>query len=368
MKKKALVVFGTRPEGIKMAPIVKALQKSEKLEAVTCSTGQHRQMLDQVLEFFQIKPDYDLNLMAANQTLVHITVECLLRLQKIFEEVRPAVVLVQGDTTTTMAAALAAFYARIPVGHVEAGLRTWRKDSPFPEEANRRMVSPLADFHFAPTQPALNNLLGEGLPAKDCYLTGNTSIDALLWAAKQKLEFPELEKLFGDRKLILLTAHRRESFGEPLRQVFTAIKTFCQRHPEYHVLYPVHLNPNVKGPADEILQGVTNMTLLPPVAYRELVFLMKRCELVLTDSGGIQEESPTLGKPVLVLRETTERPEAVTSGCARLVGQNPSLILDSLEELVKPNSELYRTMSQAKNPFGDGTAAEKTIRALEDRL
>ncbi len=368
MKKKALVVFGTRPEGIKMAPVIKALEKSQNLEAVACSTGQHRGMLDQVLEFFQIKPVYDLNLMAANQTLLHITVEVLLRLQKIFDEVKPAVVLVQGDTTTTMAAALAAFYARIPIGHIEAGLRTWRKDSPFPEEANRRIVSPLADFHFAPTQQALDNVVSEGIPPKDCFLTGNTSIDALLWAASQKLDFPELEEYFHGKKLILLTAHRRESFGEPLRQIFTAIKQFCVRHPEYHILYPVHLNPNVKGPADEILKGVNNITLMPPVPYRELVFLLKRCELVLTDSGGIQEEAPTLGKPVLVLRETTERPEAVTSGCARLVGQDPKKILDSLEELVADNSALYRSMSQAKNPFGDGHAAEMIIRILEERL
>ncbi len=368
MKKKALVVFGTRPEGIKMAPVVKALEKSDKFEPVTCSTGQHRAMLDQVMEFFRIKPNYDLNLMAANQTLLHITVECLTRLQKVFDEVKPAVVLVQGDTTTTMATALAAFYSRIPIGHIEAGLRTWRKDSPFPEEANRRIVSPIADFHFAPTQPALDNLLSEGLPPKDCYLTGNTSIDALLWAAKQELDFPELEKMFAGKKLILMTAHRRESFGEPLRQVFTATKEFLRRHPDYHILYPVHLNPNVKGPADEILQGVSNMTLLPPVAYRELVFLMKRCELVLTDSGGIQEEAPTLGKPVLVLRETTERPEAVTAGCAKLVGQNPAAILENLEALVAPDSVMYRSMSQAKNPFGEGNAAELTVKALEERL
>lgn len=367
-KKRVLVVYGTRPEAIKMAPIVKAVQASDQLEAITCATAQHRGLLDQVNQFFKITPDYDLNLMQANQDLFHITVNCLTGMKQTILEAKPEVVLVQGDTTTTFAAALAAFYLRVPIGHVEAGLRTWQRFAPYPEEANRCMVGPLADFHFAPTPESLENLRGEKRDPNSLFMTGNTSIDALLWASRQNVYTEKLGSLFEGKKLILMTAHRRENFGTPLQHIFQAVGEFARRHPEYQIVYPVHPNPNVKGPAEEALGKIPNVSLIAPVDYPELVFLLKECALVLTDSGGLQEEAPTLGKPVLVLRETTERPEAVSAGCAKLVGHDVSTILTELDKLVQPESREYARMAQARNPFGDGTAAQQIVTILENRI
>jgi UDP-N-acetylglucosamine 2-epimerase (non-hydrolysing) len=366
--KKVLVVFGTRPEVIKMAPVVRALEASEHLTPVTCTTGQHRDLLDQVLQFFDLKPDYDLNLMKPNQDLTDITVNCLSALREIYQSVKPDVVLVQGDTTTTMAAALAAFYARTKIGHVEAGLRTRQKYAPYPEEVNRQLVSPLADFHFAPTHQAVDNLRAESIAPESIYQTGNTSIDALIWA-KDHVGHPKvLSQLYEGKKLILMTAHRRENFGAPFKEIFFAVKEFMQQHPECHIVYPVHPNPNVKNLAHDILFGLKNVSLIPPVSYPELIFLMKECHLVLTDSGGLQEEAPTLGKPVLVLRESTERPEAVEAGCARLVGHDREKILSHLEQLKETTLPLYQSMAQAKNPFGDGSASQKIVEILEGSL
>jgi UDP-N-acetylglucosamine 2-epimerase (non-hydrolysing) len=366
--KKVLVVFGTRPEVIKMAPVVRAIEASSRLTAVTCTTAQHRDLLDQVLQFFDLKPDYDLNLMKPNQDLTDITVNCLGALREIYQSVKPDVVLVQGDTTTTMAAALAAFYARTKVGHVEAGLRTRQKYAPFPEEMNRQIVTPLADFHFAPTPQAIENLRAESTPRDSLYLTGNTSIDALLWAKDHVGDLEPLIRRYQGKKLILMTAHRRENFGAPFREIFFAVKEFMQENPDFHIVYPVHPNPNVKNLANDILFGLPNVSLVPPVSYPELIGLMKDCHLVLTDSGGLQEEAPTLGKPVLVLRETTERPEAVEAGCARLVGHDREKILSHLEQLKSTSSPLYLSMAQAQNPFGDGTASKKIVEVLENKL
>jgi UDP-N-acetylglucosamine 2-epimerase (non-hydrolysing) len=352
LRKKVLIVFGTRPE----------------VEAVTCATAQHRHLLDQVLGFFSLKPDIDLNLMKPNQDLTDITVACLSALREVFRSVKPDIVLVQGDTTTTMASALAAFYAKLPVGHVEAGLRTGDKYSPYPEEVNRKLVSPLADYHFAPTTQSQSNLQKEGVPAHQIFLTGNTSIDALLWASERNQSHPELGKLFAGKKLVLLTAHRRENFGEPLRQIFTAVRDFAARHPEVQFVYPVHPNPNVKGAVDSLLKGVSNISLIDPVGYSELVFLLKHSQFILSDSGGIQEEAPTLGKPVLVLRETTERPEAVTAGCAKLVGSDQEALTSHMNQLLDRQSTLYQSMSRAGNPFGDGTAGKKIAAILESQL
>ena len=366
--KTVLVVFGTRPEAIKMAPVVQAIQTSQKLKAVTCATAQHRHLLDQVLGFFGIAPDFDLNLMQENQDLFDITFHCLRKLKEVLFHVRPDAVLVQGDTTTTFAAALASYYARVPIGHVEAGLRTLNKYAPFPEEMNRRMVGPMVDYHFAPTTDAVRNLLSENVPAEQVFHTGNTSIDALLWGSSQGLSFTHLSKLYAGKKLILLTAHRRENFGEPIRQIFSAIREFAQMRQNFHIIYPVHPNPNVRMPAQELLSGLGNVSLISPLSYSELIFLMRECEFILTDSGGIQEEAPTLGKPVLVLRETTERPEAVAAGCSQLVGHNKSLILKMLLTLSSEPSELYQSMSRSANPFGDGSAAKKIVSILEERL
>jgi len=367
-RKKVAIVFGTRPEAIKMAPVVKAVEASGRLQPIRIATAQHRGLLDQVLEYFGIKPDHDLNLMQANQDLFHVTAACLNGMKGVLQETRPDVVLVQGDTTTTLAAAMAAFYLKIPVGHVEAGLRTYDKYSPFPEEMNRKMTGAIADFHFAPTEQSVDNLRREAIPDEKIHLTGNTAIDALLWASRRAVPLPALRTLYEGRRLILMTAHRRENFGTPLQNIFRAVREFAARNSDCHVIYPVHPNPNVKGPAEEALGGLDNVSLVPPVGYSELVYLMTECTLVLTDSGGLQEEAPTLGKPVLVLRETTERPEAVAAGCARLVGHDTAAILGSLDELLKPGSATYTRMARARNPFGDGTAARQIAALLEEHL
>ncbi len=366
--KTVLIVFGTRPEAIKMAPLVQAMQSSPYLKAITCSTGQHREMLDQVMDIFSIKPDYDLQLMQPNQDLYSITANCLTRMKEVLREVKPDAVLVQGDTTTAFAAALAAYYEKIPVGHVEAGLRTFEKYAPFPEEINRNLISPIADWHFAPTEDSVTNLENENVPFQKIFLTGNTSIDALKWVA-ERTELPErFVQMVGNRKLILMTAHRRENFGRPLEKIFSAVREFAEKNPDFHIVYPVHKNPNVVIPAAKQLSNLANVSLVEPLSYLELVSLMKEAHLVLTDSGGLQEEAPTLGKPVLVLRESTERPEAVKSGTAILVGSDPKLIVERLTELSSSKSKLYRSMARATNPFGNGDAASSIIRVLEHEL
>jgi UDP-N-acetylglucosamine 2-epimerase (non-hydrolysing) len=367
-KKKVAVIIGTRPEAIKMAPVIRALNESEHFQAVTCSTGQHRELLDNALSFFDIKPDIDLNLMRQNQDLSQVASGCLTTLKRVFDELKPSIVLVQGDTTTAFAAGLAAFYSKVPVGHVEAGLRTWDKMAPYPEEVYRRMLSELADFHFAPTRRAVQNLKAEQCDEGAIYLTGNTGIDALLWASEKVAPRPDFSSLFEGKKLILMTAHRRENFGEPLEKILATVRTFAEKSPDFHIVYPVHPNPNVLEPAHRLLGGINNVSLLPPVGYSDLVYLLTRCHLVLTDSGGLQEESPTFGKPVLVLRETTERPEAVDAGCAKLVGSDPEKILGSLAELSSTDTPMYRHMASRTNPFGDGTAAQKIVKILEDEL
>lgn len=366
--KKALVIFGTRPEAIKMAPLVHAGRHSTELEVVTCATAQHRDMLDQVNEFFGVEPDFDLNLMMPNQDLFDVTVNCLSRMKVVLEKVKPDVVLVQGDTTTTYTSALAAFYKKIPVGHIEAGLRTGQKYAPFPEEINRQMVTPIADFHFAPTEAALDNLLAENVPRDRIWVTGNTSIDALLWGSSRNISHPHLKALCGEKPMVLMTAHRRENFGEPFENIFAAVREFFVNNPGMHLIYPVHPNPNVRGSAHERLGDLKNVSLIDPVSYSELIYLMRQCRFLLTDSGGIQEEAPTLGKPVLVLRETTERPEAVDAGCALLVGHDRQMILERMSALSQGEGRLYESMARAANPFGDGTAATQILSVVERHL
>ncbi len=366
--KKVLVIFGTRPEAIKFAPVIKELERSSAFEALTCVTAQHRDMLDQALRLFGLRPNFDLDLMRPNQDLFTSMTDCLQGIREIMTQVKPDLVLVQGDTTTAFAGGLAAFYSRIKLGHVEAGLRTYDKHSPFPEEVNRAALAPMVDYHFAPTSVAAENLLREGVSPRKVFVTGNTSIDALLWAKeKAKLPASVIEKI-KKKKMILLTAHRRENFGSKLRDAFKAIADFLQKHEDYYAVYPVHKNPNVSLAAQECFQGVENISLLPPVNYLELVALLKSCHFVVTDSGGLQEEAPTFGKPVLVLRETTERAEAVRAGCALLVGQDPSRIKEAMEALSVSKSPLYSKMSHAANPFGNGTSAKTIVRILEEEV
>ncbi len=362
-----LSVFGTRPEAIKMAPVVHALAAREGITAAVCLTNQHQQMLDQVLELFAIRADRHLQVMTSGQTPLEVTIRVLERLPAVLAELEPAAVLVQGDTTTTFAAALAAFYARIPVGHVEAGLRTWRKDSPFPEELNRQMTTALADWHFAPTTWARDNLLREGVPAERVVVTGNTVTDALRWVATRVPEQPPGIPDLGDSRLILVTAHRRESFGPPFRELCEALRTLVERNPDVSLVYPVHLNPNVQEPVRAILGDVRRVHLVPPVDYGTMVSLLRRAYLVLTDSGGIQEEAPSFGKPVLVMRDTTERPEGVEAGTARLVGTARDRIVGEAERLLN-DPTAYAAMARAHNPYGDGRAAERIADVLTAAL
>ncbi len=366
--KKALIVFGTRPEVIKMAPVIRACAASKKFEPVSCATAQHRDLLDNELAFLEVKPDFDLDLMRPNQDLFDVTSGALLGMKRILSEVKPAVVLVQGDTTTAFTAGLAAFYLKIPVAHVEAGLRTGNIYSPFPEEINRKLIGTFAALHFAPTQKSVDNLLKENVDETSVFLTGNTGIDSLVWANAKNVRFDSLEKLYRGKKLVLMTSHRRESFGEPMDRSFKAIRGFAEKHPDYHIIYPVHPNPNVKATAAANFSKASNISLVAPLGYGELVQSLRDCHFVITDSGGLQEEAPTFGKPVVVLRENTERPEAVTAGCARLVGTDPKLIAETLEALVQPHSSLYDSMSKAQNPFGDGRAASRILKILEERL
>ncbi|MGD7033435.1 non-hydrolyzing UDP-N-acetylglucosamine 2-epimerase [Methylotuvimicrobium buryatense] len=375
MTKKILTVFGTRPEAIKMAPVVLALQQAEGLESLVCVTAQHRQMLDQVLNLFDIKPDYDLDLMAPNQDLFDITSKVLLGLRDVLREAQPDIVLVHGDTTTCFAAGLAAFYQNIKLGHVEAGLRTGNLRAPFPEEANRTLVGRITDYHFAPTQSSKNNLLAEGVTEQNIVVTGNTVIDALLIVRDKVIGEPDSvwQEKFGktlfkticdsSRKLILITGHRRENFGQGFIDLCNAIKELAQKHPDWDLIYPVHLNPNVQKPVYEILDRLDNVYLIAPLDYEPFVWIMNQSDLILTDSGGIQEEGPSLGKPVLVMREVTERPEAVDAGTVLLVGTDKEKIVSGVEKVLL-DSDVYARMSKAHNPYGDGHACEKIIQTL----
>ena len=374
MKKKVLLVFGTRPEAIKMAPLALQLKQQEgSFETKVCVTGQHRQMLDQVLELFNLTPDFDLNLMKPGQTLSDITSGVLKGLEQVFAEWTPDVVLVHGDTATTFAASLAAYYHKIAVGHVEAGLRTGDIYSPWPEEANRKLTGALTTYHFAPTQSSYNNLIKENIDPKNITITGNTVIDALL-TVKEKVEtdravIAQFEQQFNfldsTKKLILVTGHRRENFGQGFLNICTALANLAKQYPDVQIVYPVHLNPNVQKPVNELLSDISNIHLIAPQDYLPFVYLMNRSYLILTDSGGIQEEAPSLGKPVLVMRDTTERPEAVEAGTVKLVGTNPELVEKLVIELLE-NNDVYKKMAEAHNPYGDGCASKKIIKFLED--
>ena len=363
--KTVLAVVGTRPEAIKMAPVIQALARTQWARVRVLATAQHRQMLDQVLEVFGIVPDVDLDIMRPDQSLPELTARLLGRLDAVLAAEAPDAVLVQGDTTTVMTAALAAFYRRIPFGHVEAGLRTGDLANPFPEEMNRVVAGRLARWHFAPTARARANLLAEGLRGEDVHVTGNTVIDALLEVAGRDLELPI--PIPAERRLVLVTAHRRENFGAPFREVLAAVRELAERHPDVHVLYPVHPNPNVEGPAYELLAGHPRITLVAPLDYLPFVAAMKRAYLVLTDSGGVQEEAPALGKPVLVMRRETERPEAVEQGVVRLVGPDRAAIVREAGRLLT-DPEAYRAMARGVSPYGDGHAAARIVAVLERDL
>ncbi|MEY0025033.1 non-hydrolyzing UDP-N-acetylglucosamine 2-epimerase [Providencia rettgeri] len=369
---KVLTVFGTRPEAIKMAPLVHALAGDADFEAKVCVTAQHREMLDQVLKLFEITPDYDLNIMKPGQDLTDITCRILEGLKSVFADFQPDVVLVHGDTATTMATSLAAFYHRIPVGHVEAGLRTGDLYSPWPEEANRKIAGHLAMYHFAPTENSHQNLLKESIPDSHIFVTGNSVIDALLWVRDKVMSDQYMmEKLAANypfidsnKKMILVTGHRRESFGGGFERICHALAEIAQAHPDVQVVYPVHLNPNVSEPVKRILHDIDNIILISPQDYLPFVYLMNHAYLILTDSGGIQEEAPSLGKPVLVMRDTTERPEAVDAGTVRLVGTDTQKIVKEVNRLLTDDAE-YHEMSRAHNPYGDGHACQRILAALK---
>ena len=373
--RKVLTVFGTRPEAIKMAPLVHALQADSAFDIRVCVTAQHRQMLDQVLELFGIQPDYDLNIMQPGQSLYEITANILKGIKPVLEEFKPDVVLVHGDTTTTFATSLAAFYQQIAVGHVEAGLRTGNLYSPWPEEANRKLTGVMTRYHFAPTTGAQQNLLREAVNPEYIVVTGNTVIDALLWV-KQKIEQDAalLDQLASrytfldpSKRLILVTGHRRESFGGGFERICEALAQIALQHTDVEILYPVHLNPNVQEPVNRLLKGISNIHLIEPQDYLPFVYLMMRAYLILTDSGGIQEEAPSLGKPVLVMRDTTERPEAVEAGTVQLVGTDVNRIVETVNTLLI-NTNAYQTMSLAHNPYGDGKACQRIIKTLQHYL
>ena len=373
--KKILLVFGTRPEAIKMAPLAISLKALDgSFETKVCVTGQHREMLDQVLNLFELKPDFDLNLMKPDQTLADITSGVLKGLNEVFATWLPDIILVHGDTATTFAASLAAYYHKVEVGHVEAGLRTGNIYSPWPEEANRKLTSVLTTYHFAPTQISYDNLIKENIDPINIVITGNTVIDALL-TVKEKVEndqkisaqFAEqFDFLDDNKKLILVTGHRRENFGKGFEDICLALANIAQNNPDVQIVYPVHLNPNVQQPVNELLTGIDNIKLIEPQDYLPFVYLMNKSYLILTDSGGIQEEAPSLGKPVLVMRDTTERPEAVSAGTVKLVGTDPVVIENSVMELLE-NQDLYQKMTQAHNPYGNGTACDQIISFLKTK-
>lgn len=372
---KALCVFGTRPEAIKMAPLALALIADERFDARVCVTGQHREMLDQVLELFELKPDFDLNIMKPGQDLTDVTSAILQGMKGVFSDFRPDIVLVHGDTATTFATTLAAYYQQIPVAHVEAGLRTGNLYSPWPEEANRKLTGALASIHFAPTETSQQNLLREGIPASSIEVTGNTVIDALLQVVAKLDQDSELQGLFKqqfsflrpDSRLVLVTGHRRESFGDGFERICQSLAETAKAFPDVEIVYPVHLNPNVREPVNRLLAGVSNIHLIEPLEYLPFVYIMNRSYLILTDSGGIQEEAPSLGKPVLVMRDTTERPEAVDAGTVKLVGTDVEVITRNLNSLLT-DAEAYRQMSFAHNPYGDGEACARIIETLSTIL
>lgn len=370
-KIKVMTIFGTRPEAIKMAPLVKELEKnSDKIESIVCVTAQHRQMLDQVLDIFDIKPDYDLNIMKDRQTLVEIVTRSLEGLDKVMKEAKPDIVLVHGDTSTTFVGSLAAFYNQIAVGHVEAGLRTYNKYFPFPEEVNRRITGVIADMHFAPTKRNEQNLLNENVSPEDIFITGNTVIDALNTTVREDYVFKDecLKELDWDNKrVIVMTAHRRENLGEPLENICNAVRDIVLKHEDVEVVYPVHLNPVVRETASRILGDLDRVKLIDPVNADELHNAIKRGYLVLTDSGGLQEEAPSLGKPVLVLRNETERPEAIDAGTVKIAGVNREVIFNMTDELLTDKEE-YDKMAKAVNPYGDGKASERIVKAIIDRF
>lgn len=362
-KIKVMTVFGTRPEAIKMAPLVLALQTDERFEAVTTVTAQHREMLDQVLEIFKIVPDYDLNIMHKEQTLTEITANVLTKLDQVIKTVKPDIILVHGDTTTTFAASVAAFYNQVAIGHVEAGLRTWNKYSPFPEEMNRQMTDDLADLYFAPTEESKANLLKENQAAAKIFVTGNTAIDALKQTVSSDYQHELLAKLDPGHKLILVTMHRRENQGQPMARVFRTLLEVVEQRPEVEVIYPVHLSPKVQKLAHEILGNHERIHLIAPLDVVDFHNLAAKSYFIMTDSGGVQEEAPSLGKPVLVLRDTTERPEGVSAGTLKLVGTEPAKVKAAMLELLDdPN--VYQQMAQAQNPYGDGQASQRILAAI----
>ena len=364
--KKIMIVFGTRPEAIKMCPLVNELKTREQFEMVVCVTGQHRQMLDQVLEAFAVVPDYDLSIMKENQTLFEITTGILERIRAVLLQEQPDAVLVHGDTTTTFVTALACYYLQIPVGHVEAGLRTYNIFSPYPEEFNRQAVSLISRYNFAPTEISRNNLLKEGKAPESIYVTGNTAIDALKTTVQANYTHPELEWA-RDSRLILITAHRRENLGEPMRNMFRAIRWVMREHPDVKAIYPIHMNPAVRKTAAEIFGGDDRIHIIEPLDILDFHNFMSRSYLILTDSGGIQEEAPSLGKPVLVMRDTTERPEGIAAGTLRLVGTDEDVIYRECTRLLDDGAE-YRKMSNASNPYGDGFASKRIADILENSL
>lgn len=361
---KVMIIFGTRPEAIKMAPVVKELQRyPDRFDTVVCVTSQHREMLDQVLVLFEMEPDIDLSLMQENQSLDSLTTNTMKELTKTLEEIRPDFILVQGDTTTAMVAALAGYYKKIPVGHIEAGLRTNDKFNPFPEEINRRMISVISTHNFAPTEMAVKNLLSENISKNTIFKTGNTVVDALNIIMEKEYKGKLNSLLINDKKLILVTAHRRENFGKPLLDICKALEEIVRRNQDVYIIYPVHLNPNVRGPVYELLDKKERILLIPPIEYHELVFLMSHSYIILTDSGGIQEEAPTFGKPVLVMRIETERPEGLKAGVTKLVGTDTKYIVEQVEILLNNDNE-YNKMSKVVSPYGDGKAAKRIIDIL----
>ena len=361
-KIKVMSIFGTRPETIKMAPVVHELEKREEIESIVCVTAQHREMLDQVLKALKVKPDYDLNIMKQGQTLSDITTRALKGLEDVIKEVKPDIILVHGDTTTTFAGALAAFYQQVAVGHVEAGLRTYNKYSPFPEEMNRQFVGIVSDMNFAPTERSKNNLLREGKKEETIYVTGNTSIDALNLTVDEEYS-DEITEWIGDDRLIVLTAHRRENLGEPMYRMFKAIRRIIDKYDDVKMVYPVHLNPLVVKAANEVFGDSEKIKLIKPLEVVEFHNLLSRSYLILTDSGGIQEEAPSLGKPVIVLRDTTERPEGIDAGTLKLAGTEEETIYQMVDELLSDSIE-YEKMSKASNPYGDGHASERIVDAI----
>lgn len=360
---KVMSIFGTRPEAIKMAPLVKELERRKEIESIVCVTAQHREMLDQVLNTFDIKPDYDLNIMKQGQSLADVTTRALVGLEEVIKEVKPDIVLVHGDTTTTFAGALAAFYNQVAIGHVEAGLRTYDKYSPYPEEMNRQMVDRLSDMYFAPTEISKDNLLKENIDKSKIYITGNTAIDAMSTTVDENYTHPELDWINAGERMILLTAHRRENLGEPMRHIFRAIKRVVDEFSDVKVIYPIHMNPKVREVANEVFGDADRVKLIEPLEVFDFHNFQNKSYIILTDSGGIQEEAPSLGKPVLVLRDTTERPEGIKAGTLKLVGTDEDVIYEETKKLLLDKKE-YEKMSKASNPYGDGHASERIVDAI----